>query len=39
MYMHVPTFHASRCHQRGMSERMNPIAENTVKVVFEAVIA
>jgi len=39
MYAHVPTFRASRCQGRGMSERINPIPENTVNVVLEAVIS
>jgi len=38
IYMDVPTFRASRCQGRGMSERMNPTPENTVKTVLEAVI-
>lgn len=39
MYMHVPTFHDSRCHRKGMSERTNPIAENTVNAVLVALIS
>jgi hypothetical protein len=38
MYMHVPTFHDSRCHRSGTSERTNPIAENTENAVLVAVI-
>jgi hypothetical protein len=38
MYMHVPTFHDSRCHQRGTIERINPVPENTVYAVLAAVI-
>jgi len=38
MNTHVPTFRASRCQVRGMSEMMNPIPENTVNTVLEAVI-
>jgi len=39
MYMHVPTFRASRCQGRGTTERMNPIPENTVNTVLEVVIS
>lgn len=41
MYIHVPTcnLHDSMCHHRGMTERVNPIPENTVNTVFEAVIS
>ena len=38
MNMQVPTFHDSRCHQRGTIEMMIPIPENTVNAVFKAVI-
>ena len=38
MNMHVPTFHDSKCHHRGISERTSPIAEKTVNAVLDAVI-
>ena len=38
MYMHVPTFHDSKCQYRGTTERMNPIPEKTVNAMLEAVI-
>ena len=37
-YMHVPTFRDARCHQRGMTDKMSPIPENTVNTVLEMVI-
>ena len=36
MYMHVPTFRDSRCHQRGMTDKVSPIPEKTVNTVLEA---
>jgi len=38
MYMHVPTFQASRCQYRGVTARKNPIPEKTENTVLEAVI-
>jgi hypothetical protein len=38
MYAQVPTFQASKCQYRGTTERMNPIAANTVNAVLEAVM-
>ena len=38
MYMHVPTFRDPRCHQRGMTDKVSPIPENTVNTVLETVI-
>ena len=38
MYIHVPTFHDSKCQYKGTTERTNPIPENTVNAVLEAVI-
>lgn len=35
MYMHVAIF---RCHHKGMTDKTNPIPENTVNAVLEAVI-
>ena len=37
-YMYVPTFRDPRCHQRGMTDKMNPIPENTVNTVLETVM-
>ena len=37
-YIHVPTFRDARCHQRGMTDKVSPIPENTVKTVLETVI-
>ena len=37
-YMHVATFRDARCHQRGMTDKVSPIPENTVKTVLEMVI-
>ena len=37
-YMHVPTFRDARCHQRGVTDKVNPIPENTVNAVLEAVM-
>ena len=38
MYMHVPTFRDPRCHQRGMTDKVSPIPENTVNTVLETVM-
>ena len=37
-YMHVPTFRDSRCHKRGITDKVSPIPENTVNTVLETVI-
>jgi hypothetical protein len=39
MNMHVPTFHDSRCHHRGMSARRSPSPEKNVNAALEAVIS
>src|ERR1700753_4059133 len=37
-YMYVPTFRDPRCHQRGMTDKMSPIPENTVNTVLTTAI-
>ena len=37
-YMQVATFRDPRCHQRGMTDKVSPIPDNTVKTVLEMVI-
>ena len=37
-YMHVPTFRDPRCHQRGMTDKVSPIPENTVNTVLTTAI-
>jgi hypothetical protein len=39
MYIHVPTFHDSKCHHKGTREMTTPIPEKTVNTVFETVIS